>query len=129
MVLARGGSGMNGSELAREADMHHSQISHYINGTNVPYKRTIAKLSEVLGVHIEKRDNSWAIIYDEYNPDRLEELLTEYESRKAARPPSDSERDLLIEFLRSQAESLAKGLDLLAALEDERRRASHDDDS
>jgi len=54
----------------------------------------------------------------------MEEKVTEYESLRSDSGPSDTERDLLIEFLRDQAESLSEGLRRLSELE---RKEKKDD--
>lgn len=48
---------------------------------------------------------------------RVEERLKTYESRVGVKGVSDNEREILLEFLLSQAESLAEGLRRLRGLE------------
>lgn len=56
---------------------------------------------------------------------KVKRLMEEYESRKAVRPPSDTEREILLEFLQQQAEALSKGLRRLNDLQ----RLEHSDSS
>lgn len=51
------------------------------------------------------------------NARAAEGLVKKYESRKSLKEASDKERDILIEYLRAQAESLSEGLRRLSELE------------
>jgi len=53
-------------------------------------------------------------------PRPVMDMINEYASHKDARPPSDIERDQLIEFLQERAEYLSVGLRLLSELEKSR---------
>lgn len=59
--------------------------------------------------------------------EKVKRLMSEYESRKSERQPSDEEREILLEFLQKQAEALSKGLHRLSYLsQDDRNRRNPD---
>lgn len=61
--------GFTNRKLAELIDKDEAQVSHWINDVHTPYKRTINKICEVLGVSIQKVDDYWELINDTYEQD------------------------------------------------------------
>ena len=125
--------GISQAWLSKKSGQRPDDINRIIQGrVKNPTDETRSKLTDPLNIDISQNyEGEWVLEeggdLQKTDPNKVEELLSEYESRKADRGVSQTERDLLIGFLEEQAESLAKGLRLLRQLE-RYRRDHHPDD-
>lgn len=95
-----------------------SHVSKWENGKGISrtYLVKLAKLFEVAVDYIEHGDK----VPRSNSHNAIEDLQKEYRSRKGKRGFSDSERDLLLEVLLENAESLAINLRRLIEIEKNR---------
>ena len=110
-------SGHDPEELAELTGYSESTAYRWINGSTTNFGK----------IKLQKIANATRVRYDwlrkgegERNPEDM--LIGEYESRKVADEPSDSERVLYIESLRDKARSLSEELNRLAELERHRQK-------
>lgn len=121
-------------------DSLRSMISRWLSGDPVGLKYQ-KRINSIFDFTIKQaEDGKWIVSrteqkskkvknsqsLDEYRKSKaspsLEDKLKEYESRKADSNFSDTERDLLLEYLLSHAESLSEGLRRLVEIEKDRDR-------
>lgn len=126
----------NQAYFTRNYGIDKAQVSNLLKGEGPakPQKKTINLWSKALGVDIKiSDDGKWEVreshIKDygtETRSRMISDMRSEYEKRKGARPPSRTERDLLIEHLQERAEALARDLRRLRDLEDNRKGRNED---
>lgn len=124
--------GLTNREFARMMDKDEGQVSHWVNGVHVPFKRTRKIICEVLQVEIEKLDSDrWAVNLNEerqddnYNDivreaasnDRVFELLKEERSRYGIEDIPDTEMGRHLQSALDDAVSLVIKLRRLVDLD------------
>lgn len=107
-------------KLCEKTGIDPAQLSRYINQGVRPHKSTIKKLTDHLTVDIKEDMRGRWYLADKEEPEivsQIKEKVSRYKTKSAHQGSLDNDRDILLEFLISQSESLGEGLKRLRDLE------------
>lgn len=107
------------ADFSKKSGFDRGQVSKWVSGTNVPFRKTQLKIGKILGADIsQQEDGNWLVTHhDKQTSDLIAEaddLLNQYREQtdrlKAAGPGKESDRALLL-FLKSVLDEHLKDSD------------------